>query len=252
MDEVNRTPDEQPDEQPGDVAGQIPPPEIGAENEAVPVPSRLRAAMDDLEQRVDAEDDAIVREYETRYFGSREERLAEVVEPSVAAPARRPAKSKRWDVDRNERRWAALAHASTLLTVAVALPSFGAGTLLTIFVPLLIYFAFRNKSDYVAFHALQAFTIQLVGTVGWFTLVLVGGLAWGLMLLVSLVLILVVVGAVLFPMILLLGALAFVASFALPVGMVIYSIIAAIETWNGHDYRYPYIARWVEHQLVGA
>ncbi|MCC6799763.1 MAG: DUF4870 domain-containing protein, partial [Anaerolineae bacterium] len=73
-----------------------------------------------------------------------------------------------------------------------------------------------------------------------------------LMLLVSLVLILVVVGAVLFPMILLLGALAFVASFALPVGMVIYSIIAAIETWNGHDYRYPYIARWVEHQLVGA
>ena len=41
-----------------------------------------------------------------------------------------------------------------------------------------------------------------------------------------------------------------VASFALPLGMVIYSIIAAIETWNGHDYRYPYIAKWVERQLV--
>lgn len=247
MDEVNRTPDGQPD----DVAGQAPPPETGADNEAAPVPARLRAAMDELEQRVNADDDAIVREYEARYFGT-EERLAEAAEPSVPAPVRRSAKSKRWDVDRNERRWAALAHASTLLTAAVALPSFGAGTLLTIFVPLLIYLAFRNKSDYVAFHALQAFTIQLVGTVGWFTLVLVGGLAWGLMLLVSLVLILVVVGAVLFPMILLLGALAFVASFALPVGMVIYSLIAAIETWNGHDYRYPYIARWVEYQLVGA
>src|SRR5690606_39236157 len=181
------------------------------------------------------------------YFGTREERL---VEPAVPAPVRHPAKSKRWDVDRNERRWAALAHASTLLTAAVALPSFGSGALLTIFIPLLIYLAFRNRSDYVAFHALQAFTIQLVGTVGWFTLVLVGGLAWAVMLLVSLVLILVVVGAVLFPMILLLGALAFVASFALPVGMVIYSIIAAIETWNGHDYRYPYIAKWVERQLV--
>ncbi len=44
--------------------------------------------------------------------------------------------------------------------------------------------------------------------------------------------------------------LALVASFALPVGMVIYSIIAAIETWNGHDYRYPYISRWVERQLI--
>lgn len=231
MDEVNRTPDEQP----GDVS------------DSVPVPERLRAAMNDLEQRLNADDDDIVREYEQRYYGARKERVAEAAVPS---PVRKPAKSKRWDVDRNERRWAALAHASTLLTAAVALPSFGAGTLLTVFVPLLIYLAFRNRSDYVAFHALQAFTIQLVGTVGWFTLVLVGGLAWGLMLLVSLVLILVVVGAVLFPIILLLGALAFVASFALPLGMVIYSIIAAIETWNGHDYRYPYIARWVERQLV--
>jgi len=243
MDEENRTPDVLT----GEGAAQVPPVE-DAGGEGVPVPARLRAAMDQLEARVEAgDDDALVREYEQRYFGTPEERLAG---PAVPAPAPRAAKSKRWDVDRNERRWAALAHASTLLTAAVALPSFGAGTLLTIFVPLLIYLAFRNRSDYVAFHALQAFTIQLVGTVGWFTLVLVGGLAWGLMLLVSLVLILVVVGAVLFPMILLLGALAFVASFALPLAMVIYSVIATIETWNGHDYRYPYIARWVEHQLV--
>ena len=244
MDEENRTPDEQP----GDVTGSTPPPEAPAANEAVPVPDRLRAAMDDLGRRLQADDDEIVREYEQRYYGTREE--PEVSAAPIPSPVRKASKSKRWDVDRNERRWAALAHASTLLTAAVALPSFGAGTLLTVFIPLLIYLAFRNRSDYVAFHALQAFTIQLVGTVGWFTLVLVGGVAWGLMLLVSLVLILVLVGAVLFPMILLLGALAFVASFALPLGMVIYSIIAAIETWNGHDYRYPYIARWVERQLV--
>lgn len=243
MDELNRTPDEQP----GDVVDSTPPAEPNADSDRAPVPERLRAAMDDLGQRLSADDDEIVREYEERYYGTRKERVAEVAVPS---PVRKPAKSKRWDVDRNERRWAALAHASTLLTAAVALPSFGAGTLLTVFVPLLIYLAFRNRSDYVAFHALQAFTIQLVGTVGWFTLLLVGGLAWGLMLLVSLVLILVVVGAVLFPVILLLGALALVVSFALPLGMVIYSIIATVETWNGHDYRYPYIARWVERQLV--
>lgn len=244
MDEEKRTPDEQP----GDISENTPPSEVGAANEAAPVPDRLRATMDDLGQRLQVDDDEIVREYEQRYYGTREE--SEVSAAPIPSPVRAAAKSKRWDVDRNERRWAALAHASTLLTAAVALPSFGAGTLLTVFIPLLIYLAFRNRSDYVAFHALQAFTIQLVGTVGWFTLVLVGGVAWGLMLLVSLVLILVLVGAVLFPMILLLGALAFVASFALPLGMVIYSIIAAVETWNGHDYRYPYIARWVERQLV--
>jgi len=243
MEDENRTPDEQP----GDVAGSTPEAPAGAEGESAPVPERLRATMDDLEKRLKADDDDIVREYEERYYGTRKERVAETAVPS---PARKAAKTKRWDVDRNERRWAALAHASTLLTAAVALPSFGAGTLLTVFVPLLIYLAFRNRSDYVAFHALQAFTIQLVGTVGWFLVVLVGGLAWSLMLVVSLVLILVVVGAVLFPVILLLGALALVASFALPVGMVIYSIIAAIETWNGHDYRYPYISRWVERQLI--
>lgn len=240
MDDLNRTPDEL------DATDSAAPADSSASNEAVPVPSRLRAAMEQLEQRVD-EVDAVVREYEQRYSGTREEPVIE-----APAPARKPAKAKRWDVDSNERRWAALAHASTLLTAAVALPSFGAGTLVTIFIPLLIYLAFRNRSDYVAFHALQAFTIQLVGTVGWFTLLLVGGIAWGLMLLVSLVLILLVVGAVLFPIILLLGALAFVASFALPLGMIIYSLIATIETWNGHDYRYPYIARWVERQLVGA
>ncbi len=240
MDDLNRTPDEP------DATDPAAPADSGASNEAVPVPPRLRAAMKQLEQRVD-EVDAVVREYEQRYYGTREEPAIE-----APAPARKPAKARRWDVDANERRWAALAHASTLLTAAVALPSFGAGTLVTIFIPLLIYLAFRNRSDYVAFHALQAFTIQLVGTVGWFTLLLVGGIAWGLMLLVSLVLILLVVGAVLFPMILLLGALAFVASFALPLGMIIYSLIATIETWNGHDYRYPYIARWVERQLVGA
>lgn len=243
MDEVNRTPDEQQ----GDVPDGSPEANAAAENESAPVPERLRAAMDNLEKRLNADDDDIVREYEERYYGARKERVAE---PAAPSPARKAAKAKRWDVDRNERRWAALAHASTLLTAAVALPSFGAGTLLTVFVPLLIYLAFRNRSDYVAFHALQAFTIQLVGTVGWFLLVLVGGLAWSLMLVVSLVLILVVVGAMLFPVVLLLGALALVASFALPLGMVIYSIIAAIETWNGHDYRYPYIARWVERQLV--
>ena len=69
MDEENRTPDEQP----GDVTGSTPPSEAPAPNEAEPVPERLRATMDDLGRRLQADDDDIVREYEQRYYGTREE-----------------------------------------------------------------------------------------------------------------------------------------------------------------------------------
>jgi uncharacterized Tic20 family protein len=33
--------------------------------------------------------------------------------------------------------------------------------------------------------------------------------------------------------------------------MLLYGTIAAIETYNGRDYRYPFIARWVDRQLAG-
>jgi uncharacterized membrane protein len=45
-------------------------------------------------------------------------------------------------------------------------------------VPLVIYFLFRNKSDYITFHALQAFVIQLLGTVGALAVLVIGGIAW--------------------------------------------------------------------------
>jgi len=47
------------------------------------------------------------------------------------------------------------------------------------------------------------------------------------------------------------GPVLFVISLALPLGMVIYSVIALTETRSGHNYRFPYIARWVESQMHG-
>ena len=140
------------------------PPKIqSTEGEGTPIPSRIRDAMQDVKRRVSEElhnTRDIVDEYEQRYYGSRR-RLEDSSAPSVQTVS--PYKAKRAHdpamVDANERKWAALAHASTLLTALVALGSAGAGVLLTMFVPLLIYFAFRNRSEFVAFHALQAFTI---------------------------------------------------------------------------------------------
>jgi len=238
------------------------PPAPSTEGEGVPVPSRVRATMDELKARV--RDEAargrdVVREYEERYSGSRRRLATPEIEgapdptaqPRLEAPERAPIKVKRAEpaVTANERKWAALAHGSTLLTALVALASGGLGVLLTMLVPLFIYFSFRKRSEFVAFHALQAFTIQLVGIVGWLALVVVGGIVWLALIIISALLILLAVGIVLLPVVVVLGILFFVGSLALPLAMVIYGVIAAVETWGGHNYRIPYIARWVENQM---
>ncbi|GAB4430806.1 MAG: hypothetical protein Kow00106_25290 [Anaerolineae bacterium] len=227
------------------------------EGDAEPIPPHLRRAVADLARRAeqDAEsDDDVVRAYEERYYGSAHSRLAAPGTESVEG-ARPPAKVKYAprvaSVSENERKWAALAHASTLLTALVALVSGGLGVLLTMLVPLFIYFSFRKRSEYVAFHALQAFAIQLVGTVGWLALVVVGTVVGVALLFLSLILMIVLVGIVLLPIVILAYIVFLLLSLALPLGMVVYAVIATIETWNGHNYRYPYIARWVERQMVG-
>ncbi|HML20404.1 MAG TPA: DUF4870 domain-containing protein [Aggregatilinea sp.] len=223
--------------------------------EGVPVPDHIRQAVEGIKSRLgdDSEGEQVVREYQDRYYPDppeRRNRLEAPMEGVKLPPVSGKPKRKAWEspVHPNERKWAALAHASTLLTALVALPSVGTGVLFTMFVPLLIYFAFRKRSQYVAFHALQAFTIQLVGTVGFMSLLIGGAIVWGALLILSMLLILLLVGFILTPIVLVLALVYFVATFALPVAMVIYSVIAAVETWNGRDYRYPYIARWVEGQ----
>jgi uncharacterized Tic20 family protein len=249
MDDPNRVID------PGEEGGK------NAEGEGVPIPSRIREAVDDVRNRIREEMSQgrdVVEEYEERYHGwnrSRLETPAAGGEAASSEEVRVPQKVKRWhdpaSVSQNERKWAALAHGSTLLTALVALGSGGLGVLLTMFIPLFIYFSFRKRSEYVAFHALQAFTIQLIGTIGWMALLVIGILVWVVLLIVSAILIVALVGIVLFPVVLVAGVLLIVASLALPLGMVIYSFIAATETWSGHNYRYPYIARWVESQMHG-
>jgi hypothetical protein len=39
---------------------------------------------------------------------------------------------------------------------------------------------------------------------------------------------------------------------ALPFGMLIYAIIGAIQTYNGQNYRYPWIADWIDRQMSGS
>jgi uncharacterized Tic20 family protein len=203
----------------------------------------------------------IVQEYEERYYGRR--RLeAPPEEPADSsggtddsgawrAPAWRkvPAKTKRKNeavMSDNERKWAALAHGSSLLTALVLITTAGFGTLVTMFVPLLIYFSFRKRSEYVAFQALQAFTAQLIGTIGWLALLIVATIA---AVILTVVLAITIVGIPIIILVWLAWILLVVASLLLPLGMIIYSVIALVETRGGHNYRMPRVARWVESQM---
>lgn len=229
--------------------------------DAAPVPSQIRDAIGDMRQRLRADgppdDDAVVREYEERYAPEGPRRRLQAPPGHGNQPphgTRHVPKPKRMmidpiEVDANERKWAALAHATTLLTALIALFSFGMGALLTMLAPLFIYFAFRKQSEYVAFHALQAFTVQLVGIIGFLAAVILGAVVWVALLLFSALLILVLVGIVLLPIVALAGGAYFLATLALPLSMVIFSVKALFETRQGHNYRIPYIARWVESQM---
>lgn len=189
----------------------------------------------------DDEGENVVREYETRYRGDSQK------------PKRRemPRSYSTLRVSDDEKLWASIAHGSVWLTLIGGLLSFGTIVPISIFVPLVIYFMFRRRSDYVAFHALQAFVLQLIGTVGAFAVLLVGGLVWTLGMAIALLAVFILVGFILVPLWGVVGVVLGAVILVMPIAMLLYGTIAAVETYNGRDYRYPLIARWVDRQLAG-
>lgn len=186
--------------------------------------------------------DQVVQEYETKYRGRLE---------GKPKPREMPRSYSTLHVTDEERLWAAIAHGSVWLTLLVGLLTLGMSVPFSVFIPLVIYFLFRRRSDYVAFHALQALVIQLLGTVGALTLLTVGGAAWLAGFVIALLAVVVLVGIVLVPVWGLVGIVLGVAVLVMPLAMILFGTIAALETYNGRDYRYPFVARWVDRQLAG-
>ena len=145
-----------------------------------------------------------------------------------------------------ERNWAAIAHASTLLTVLVGIVSGGIGSILLALVPLGIYVAYREKSRYVAFHALQATVLQLGGLIvyalGLIALIILTVLAWVLAGLLAVVL----VGILLMPIALLVTLVLVLFALLFPLGLMGYGLFAAVEAGRGADVRYYIIADWLD------
>jgi uncharacterized Tic20 family protein len=184
----------------------------------------------------------VVQEYEEKYHGRREDR---------PKPREMPRSYSTLHVSDEERLWAAIAHGSVWLTLLTGFLTVGLSVPLSIFIPLVIYFLFRQRSDFVAFHALQAFVIQLLGTVGALALLTVGGAAWLAGMVIALLAVFVLVGAILVPLWGVVGILLGLAVLVMPLAMILFGTIATIETYHGRDYRYPFVAQWVDRQLAG-
>lgn len=121
-----------------------------------------------------------------------------------------------------ERQWAMLAHLSILLNLVSGI----GGPLAA----LVIYLVYRDRSRYVAFHALQSLVFQLIAWVG------VGALALLLGVLASLLL-MVVVGIFLLPLACLLALV--------PLAALVYGVLGGVACSRGEDFRYWLVGDWV-------
>jgi uncharacterized protein len=132
----------------------------------------------------------------------------------------------------DERTWGTLAHLSALLNLVTGF----AGPIAA----LIIYLIYKDRSRFVAYHALQSMIFQLIWWYG-------GGLLIGGMWIVVAALSAILIGIVLIPF-----AILFTLVFALlPLGAVIYSIIGAVQVNQGQDFKYWLTGDWVRGTLTG-
>ncbi len=101
---------------------------------------------------------------------------------------------------------------------------------------LVVYFFYRERSRYVAYHALQSFVMQLLYWVG-------GGVAFGLLLGLSLGLSWLILPLLCLPLACLAGLLPAIA--------MVYGVWGGIEASQGRDFKYLWIGDWVRGTLNG-
>jgi len=118
----------------------------------------------------------------------------------------------------DEKLWGMLAHLLTLLGYIVMLGQYIA--------PLVIYLVYKDRSQFVAFHALQALFFQLLALAVSVALILFSVITLGLGVLLAVPL-----------------------AIALAIAVLVYTIIAAIQANNGVWYELPIVGRWARNTL---
>jgi uncharacterized Tic20 family protein len=164
------------------------------------------------------------------------------VHEEVADRPDRPLPTSEWTA-------AALAHASVLLTLTLALAG-GVGALVGLAVPLVIYLSYRDRSRFITFHALQSLVYQGAGMLMYIVLaaVLVAAVtaAWTISGLLSTVL----VGFLLMPLALVITGVMVIALLGVPLMLAGYGVYAAYRVYQGEDFRYWLLGEWLEKEVL--
>jgi uncharacterized Tic20 family protein len=181
------------------------------------------------------------RRAETKKLEQETERSIEVVAPAPHL-----------GLTRNETNWAALAHASILLTLLLGVTTGGIAAFLGPIVPALIWYAYRDKSEYVTEQARQATIFQVAGLLGLLALALVGAILVVVGWTVSAVLVIVLIGLLLLVVMLIVTLLWGAALIALPIAQVVYGCYAALEAYNGRPFRDWWIADAIDRYQAQA
>ncbi len=165
----------------------------------------------------------------------REDDIAESSDETVRVPA-------------DEWTTAALAHASVLLTLVLGAAG-GIGAPVGLAVPLAMYFGYREKSRFVAFQALQAFTYQLAGLLIYVVATAALGVwvtvAWN----ISSWLAAALVGFLLMPFALLLTLLMVLVLVGAPLAWLGYGLYAAYQVYQGNNFYYWLIGERLEQEV---
>ncbi|NLE44748.1 MAG: DUF4870 domain-containing protein [Chloroflexi bacterium] len=143
---------------------------------------------------------------------------------------------------------AMLAHASIFLTVIFSAAG-GIGALIGPVVALAIYFGYREKSRFVAFHALQSCVYQAVGLLLYLGFVAVGGGAIALAWTISGLLAALLIGLILMPGALLLTLVVVLLMGGLPLVWLGYGLYGAYQVYQGRDFRYRAIGDWIAREV---
>ena len=155
-------------------------------------------------------------------------------------------------LSREEMTWAAMAHGSILLTLLLGMLTGGIAALLGPIVPAIIWYVYRDKSEYVVEQARQATVFQLVGLLALLALVLVGAILVAAGWVVSAVLVLVLIGLILLVVMTIVTLVWGAGLVALPIALVVYGCYAALEAYNGRPFRYRWVADMIDRYQAQA
>src|SRR5436190_22081631 len=144
-------------------------------------------------------------------------------------------------ITQDERNWAMLAHLTALLTLFTAVATGGPGYIVALLVPLALYLYFAGRSEYAAYHALQATVFQALAGIVYVTVALLAGAVTSTAWIAAGVLTIVLVGLALVPVAFGVTVIAGVELLGLPLLMLAMALRGAYLVSAGQDFAYPVV-----------